>query len=90
MNFNSNTCIQHKWVKARARKQNKKKKNIKSNRNTNHIKKKGKSFFKNLTLLANHVHETRRQCSSPTPNLSGGKVPNMITTQVTLPSNDKQ
>jgi hypothetical protein len=40
-------------------------------------------------LLANHVYETWRQCSSPTPNVSGGKVPNMITTQVTLASNDK-
>lgn len=39
MNFNSNTCIQHKWVKARARKQKKKKKNIKSNRNTNQVEK---------------------------------------------------
>jgi len=32
-------------------------------------------------LLANHVYEAWIQCPSPTHNLSGGKVPNMITTQ---------
>jgi hypothetical protein len=61
VNFNSNTCIQHKWVKARARKQNKKKKNIKSNRNTNQVEKqktkKRKQFKKNSTLLTDHVYE---------------------------------